>query len=836
MSPQTQDQAPPDALLEELGGTIDKLFKERIDGEIVTEKNWQYLRLRKCDLYNRGLQFLAPTVEGGYADWQPIGTQSNPAGNANGGSDRGLLDYNFDLVTAYRRKWVAVLGLRPFYNVKAIADDPESEVDRRAAKQANLCATWLRPIWNVRRRNLELFDREWRSGTVYVYLNYAADRSLFGEVSEPKFVEQQITLEPEGYRCPNCKLKSEGSRNEQLNGEQEAVDLLSCPQCGTPLADQNFEEAQTVPVPKQQGTQAYPGSGPVMEFYDGLYVTVPFDSPGDMGKVKLLVFEKEEDQGLLLQMFGESLRKKMGETASSDSMLTQQGVITRASVASLTATPRAMMANRWTYGRYWLTTAIFEYISDPDKRKALYENFPEGLKVHRVNDKTVKIENECLSEHWVAFVPEPGETMYNDPVCWPILGHQDMKNDIGNIGMALLERGLPAFLVDPDVINAEALSSKPYSPMEIYEANPGFGARLDSAVKMLPAATFPEHMMPFDQSVEANVQSILGLQPAVFGGGERQPTAEGQRTMLNQALMQLGVPGEYAQIGWAECHLKACKQIEKYAPRAFRVSAGDGSSDVVDPEVMRAGRYHFEAEPGLPMSWAEKRDQMTQIITQNPDLAHSMFLDAPINAGVIKDYVLSGMPELRSPDEDLRNYVMDRIQILTAEGQQPMPDPQGNPQSSVPLDEFIDPSLYAMVAKIEQEWLIEPAGLKVRDSNLMGYKNVIADAMANNQKGMPPPPPPPPPQPPKLSVSVKGPELTIPGVADATQAFMNGQPPPPGTQQMPPPDPNAPPQGPQGGPMQPPGDPMIPQSNGPSPTGPQPMGGTGIQPQQYPIQ
>jgi hypothetical protein len=739
-----QSDATPEQALALLREPIQKLIREKVDAEFTHEKSRQYQRLRKAHEYYNGRTYLVPDASAGYLDWtgvQPYGSGTDSL------EQMGLYDYHIDIVRSYGRKYFGVLGLRPFHNVKGMPDDPQSEVDRKAARQAELGAAWCKSKWNIRIRNVELFFLQWTAGTVYVYTPFTADKDIFGEVEEPEYAERVVEIEPGGYRCNHCGAKSAqpevaASADEFGNPVEQTV----CPSCKAPLSEINFEEPVTVPVPEMVGTKTYPGSGPALRLCTGYTVTVPFDSKRIEDSP--LVYEYEENRGKLLQLYGDALRKHVGESGElksegEDSGTHRlEGALARGEAASLTGTQQYAQQTRWTHTRAWLPTHYYEYVPDATKRELLYDQFPDGLKVSLVEGLPLKLENEAVGECWSAIEPEPGDYLYHDPECWGILGHQDVVNDVVNIEVARQERGLPSAVVDPDVIDVDAINAKPHLPRELIEAKPGSGARLGDAIQTIPTPQGESKSGELLGVIDTNVQQYTGLLPTVWGGGEKSPTAEEARTRLNQAMMQLGVPGEYAMAGWATVLTKAVKLIAKYAPKNFVVAVQNGkgtTGEMLDLEALKAGKWHFEVEPSVPMSWAEKRDMLNGIITENPGVTAALGLDQPLNVEVVRDYMLPNTPELQIPGDDAWQYTLEVIEQLLQ--QEPvetegMNGPELMP--SIPPQEFVeDPAAMANNARM---WLISDSGRKAAKDNPAGWRNVVAWGMAQQMKAQPPMP------------------------------------------------------------------------------------------------
>jgi hypothetical protein len=812
----SEPEQTPEQLIEMLRDEIGRVISEKVDGEVDFEKTWQFLRLRKTDLYYRGLQMTAPNLQGGFGDQSTGGTASFPGTDQF--AQRGMSDYNQDLVQTYGRRYFSVLGLRPFWNAKGCAVDPSSDLDRRAADQAEMLAQWIDDIWKVRLRNIELFYWQWKAGTPYLYTPYVADRQLFGEIKEDQYVDRTVTLDPGGYRCPNCGQRSPEPKNSGASVEGMPPQQ-QCPACDAPISEMHREEPTSVTVPELQGKSTYAGSGPALIMTTGYTTTVPFDCK-DLNRAPYLLYEYEEDQGVLLQMYGQSLRKLLdsqGNFLSSDTSTAKaQGFQSRQQEFSLTAQPRINGQSRWTISRYWFATSMFEYFKDEDKRALLYQKFPTGLKMHLVQGRLVKLDAENLADVWTAVPPEPGDSIYHDPQAWGILGQQDLRNDWTNIMVAFGERGLPTHIVDVDVIDPDTMNSQSFMPNEVIGAKPGAGARLDSAVKTLAHAAFPQDMMEMFPQIDSQVQNYTGLLPPVFGGGERQPTAEGQRTVLNQALMQLGVPGEYAGWAWAEARTKAIRQIAKHAPKSFAIPLRGSStaSQMVDLDALSEGHWKLIPEPGVPMSWAEKKDVIVSIIKENPQMAQDLGLHSPSNIPIVRDIILTGTHDLRIPGEDMRNKVLMTIIPQLLQGQ-PIMGPDGAPQPSIMPEDFADDPAECM--QLAKEWLNSPQGLKEQSNNLMGYKNVLAWGMAQANKI----PPPEPEIKPSMAVSIK-PELYPPPVQAQLLGKLGIQVDP--SMLAPPPMPGAPPVGALGTPAgsPPDGQPGPPDAPPQGPGGPSP--------------
>jgi len=741
-----------------LKAELKTLIERHIDPEVNFEKQRQFLRLDKADKYYRGIQYIAP-AEMPDGSWQftSVGAPVTPAEGT--GAGYGRYDYNINIIKTYGRRFIAVLGQRPFYHIKAVPDDPQSETDRKAARQAEIAKLWLHSSWDAEVKNLEIAHKEYKAGTVWIYNGFLTDAEQFGVTEEPIIEEREIEVMPAHYECFACGA-------EFAEPGTDAFGASVCPSCGTAVDANSMLPAQTVGVPEEVGTEEYPNGGVSFIPCDGFTVTVPFYSK-DVKKLPYLIWEYEENKATLLNLYPE-LRKLIDEknNFTSDEEISEaqtSAVNTRSAAESLVGTPRTSTENRWRHSFYWLNKDNYALIPDKEIRAQLEEDYPAGLKLVLVDGRLLeeRMENEAAHEVWTACQPETSDFLYCDPFCYGFLGQQDATNDFWNLAIETLERGMPTHIVDAGLLDVDRLNEKPFLPQEIIETIGEVGASLDSRVKTLPSARFPDQLMPLVAALESSVQDQSGLQPRVWGGStgtSTRMTAEQARLDLNQALMQLGTPGVFMTRAWTGATTNAVKQLEKYSARNMVVpigKGGDAASAMLDFDALREGNWHFEGHPGIPQTFAERRDAMQELVHQAPELAARLGIDQPSNIGALKDYL--GLPDLKVPGEDLRQKTLETIQeLLQGEAVQEI-SPDGVPIwiPSIPPEEFVDDPM--IVAQLVREWLVGAQGRKARTDNPTGYQNVKAFGMAQ-ERLIPPPPGEMPPEaaPPEAAVEEAG--------------------------------------------------------------------------------
>lgn len=760
-----------------LSKPISDLLEQHVDQEVTPEKTRRFLMLRKAHNYNEGNQFNSLTVDTltGGIDYSPIGTPYSP--NMEQAEGLGLYDYNIDITKSYGRKYAAILGTRSWYNSTAIAKNPTSEKDRKAARVANILRDWFSSCWKLPTLNLEYFARQWDSGEVYFHLQWASDKRTFGTVDVPQYESKTVTLEDGGYLCPGCGVKSkEPSVVDALDPMGQPMQQTVCPSCGGELSDYHAQEPVTAEVPEYTGTLTFPQAGPKVTICTGMTVTVAQDTR-DIRDTPYLVYEYEEHRGVLLEFFGEKLRSKMEDGTQNikggKSSANTNAVQARQTQYSSTGQVTPNLTNRWTYSRYWLRPAMYEYMKK-EERERMKAEFPDGVKVSLVDGVVVDMVGEDLADVWVVGVPEPGKSIIHKPICWGILGHQDIINDFYQIMIANLERGLPTFLFDSEVVDREALARKSYLPTEAIPAQAQAGRSLENSVVKLPTASFPDQAPVIVSGVETNVQLHTGLLPSSWGGGEKSNTAEESRNRLQQALQQLSIHGIFAGAAYSDLYTLAVHMVAKNAAGDFNVSVGNGktgltTSETVDIQALSEGQFEFQSEVGVPMTFAERKDQLNQIITQNPDLASAMQLDSRSNLPIVRDALLTGMNELQVAGEDEWQATLEKIQQLLEE--EPIMAPDGSQQSSQQPEEFV--TNYATEADNVRQWLLSDQGRQVKREKPIGWRNVVLYGLVCSNLANPPMPP---------GAPAANPQQPDPKSPPPTQEQPGGTPPPDGAE------------------------------------------------------
>ncbi len=755
---ETEAPPTPEELLAQLKGPLKKVVEDEINSEVDPEKIQVYWNCRRNWLLWRGIQYFAPVLnqQTGYTDFQAIGGGSGEYDGSN-------YDYVQNIFRGFGRKFIAVLGQRS-PNVKAIPDDPDDEKSIRATRAADTCNGILNAWWGVDQRNSEVTEKLWIFGPAFIYTPWNADGVMYGFRTEPKLEPVPTPMGDAHYHCQQCGADSPQPTPQGL-----------CPQCGAPMGDESKVEPQTVDVPKPQGVEKYANGRVECHVVDALRVTTPFYTRS-LEACPWLKYEFEENKSVLLMAYP-ILRKKQVADAdgSGDGANGTTGRLSRDATISPLGTPLRRTPNRWTYTRIWLQPWMYEAVGRMDEeenefRQLLKDNFPTGVRITKVEDEIVELKEEKLDELWAVVQPETGETINLDPIGQDMVPAQMLANHCVNIGAETIERGVPVTLADPRVIDFQQWNRKQALPCEVIPALPAVGDTLGDSMYALPAAQFSNQMVPWINGVVSDNQTIVGIQPEIFGGGDPAPTAREAEIRKNAALAQLGTTWMFIRKGWEKAKFNGVRQLAKYGPGIVR----EGQL-MVDLSELMDGGWHFEADEAIPATWGQSRDLVMFMMNQPPAVLEAWGFNRAEN--ITRNKSLLGMTGYYTPGEDDADKVVDTIQKLLKAQPITKPGQTGQPpdiQPSIPADEFED--IHPLVVQLVQGWAQSKAGRKEKEQNPNGYANVIAWGKAHYQLANPAPPPPPP-VPPKLSVTAAIDKLP-PNQADALLKDFNLQAPP----------------------------------------------------------
>lgn len=686
-------QAPPQVSPETLKQQLSDLIRDNVCLDVDREKVYQYAEARKAELYYRGKQYLYPVfANGNVADWRSAsGNLESRNGSAQGYEN----DYSLNIIRGDGNKFIAVLGQRG-PNVKAEAALPDDEQSVGLSRTADTAAAYLRNQWSCEAVQRELALSIWKNGTTFAYTPYVANGDKYGIHEEPE------------------------------------IDFV----------DTDMGDGETMPVPQVTGTTAYEKGCVELHLATIFEVTVPFYSK-TLRDAPWLWYEYEEHRGKLLRAFPE-LRKKMGsngEWSGDETGTSAAGRLSRDTASSPTGAYIAPRRNRWLYQRFWLRPEMYELLTSESVRTALETKFPDGVRVTMVQGEVVDLAHEVLDDVWAMCKPGVSEYMFADPVCADYMGIQDLVNDMYNLTIETMERSIPYSIVDPQLLDLQALSNRQGYPAEMIPAKPGVGARLSDGIFKAPVAEVDPQVIQFMNSTHETGRELVGILPAIFGGGSGDQTAREAEIRRNQALQQLNTCWNEMRDFWSAVFTNGVRQLAKYSlPDAKNLGGYVGEAPDFSILADSQDWWSFTTEEAMPMTWGQKRDLAMFTLQQGPEAWKIFGLEHPLNSSELADVL--GWQGWKIPYSDARTKSLGVIKRLLEAQPSPAPDGSTNLIPSIPPDEFEDNHLF--VGSVVREWAQTDQAIRARDANPAGYANVIAWGKAHLQlsgqgSGAPPP-------------------------------------------------------------------------------------------------
>lgn len=782
-------------LISLLGEDIQKVATAESADETDSDRVWWLRRIHKNYTYYRNLQSSAPSFFQGMADYSSVG-------GADIGSDSGsgIYDYSQNYYLGFCRKLEAVLGTR-MPNAQAVPDNPSDDADIRAAQAANDAAEWMRQKCELQAQILYLVFGLFNFGTNFWFIDFEFDGDKHGWNDEPIIEPQDQQLGGAGFDCPQCGEAIPSDAPESLPP--------NCPACAAPTEGAQFRAPQSVQVPQQTGSRKTPKGMLVITVHNGSEISVPLDS---LTASDALWLERnyERHKAFCLKKYGDAARKVADSkenpgpstevTASS-----QYGEAIRSAMASPIGIVRPKRESQWTVTEKFWQPAMYE-LFEKDKRSVLTENYPKGLKITLLRGRIIKLEDAKPSNHWQECKPEPSMRIMGDPLGDDWTSTQDLLDNTLNQMVEVIERSNSPGFADPTRVDFDALQRRRDCPAEWFPMLPRAGQSLSDSVHRPEPIQFSEQVPAFRGTVLEASKINSGLTDTIYGGDNSDPTARQTELKTNAAIRQLGVIWVMIGKSLEKVYEKSCRLVAEFEDGVLSFSKknqfGTYSQVAVVTEDLRNGKYHFEADEAVPMTWGQQRDLLMFMLDKSPDILERWGYNDPLNVPELKR--LLGMPGMRTPLEDDRESGMATIgELLKAKPSPGQPDQTGQPG---PPQASIQPKWeenHDFLAKLAKAYLTDNYELEQESPD--GYQNVQLWGQAQESAANQPPPPAPPKT--SVSLSLKGEDLGDPAV----QAAITGSGiVPQGTpvegamtrmQQMPPPPVNGAPSPPMGPPQ-----------------------------------
>lgn len=786
----------PDVIRQRLKASISTLCSTTIRPTVETDKVVWNARIRRNELYYRGLQYLSYTPGGlnSIVDYQPV-SAGQPQALTNNNQNDSLYDYVLNFFQGDVDTFIAVLGSRA-PNGQAQARDLSNESQIRMKMKADRVNAYLDSHWNVGDLHPQLVRGLAIYGTMFSHVRYTVNPRKWGVTPVTNYRIENVPNGQAYYQCWKCGTESPMDQAQSLalqSAQQPGFGqapppqgMAVCPKCGTPLGPDSLVQPDEMPSLVPSETVNYANGACEIDLLNPACVTAQVNLK-NIDNLPWLIKETEEDKGSLVQAYPELRDKVYSDQYYVDpSAAASAGRWTREVLTSPSGYMVPRTKARWLHTLVWITPACFEYLpSDRNgqMRDWLTMQFPDGFKVPMVNGELMlgkgdpntpgyippRITNERLASVWAACKPKPSEMLYCDPYFECMIQSQDCVNDSVSMVIEQSERSNPFVIADPEVLDPNMLRQYNNIPGEFKFAKAGSVSSLDKAFFRVPAAEMNPVLINFIDKYIAWCREITGITPAIFGGADEggQKTARQYEIMRNQALQKLNIPWGQCKSFWARTRENGIYQVAKYSGGRLHSANQQGAIQMTEIEgvwELLQGGWFIQCEESMPTTIGQRKDFFMNALTMPPEAQAKIGLDEPDNIVKLQEAV--GMSDWDTPGYKQVIRLHDIIGQL--KGAQPnpglpgppdpmtgAPGPPAPPTPSIPFDSFLfEPPL---ALKVVRNWLLSDAGEAARLSMPAGYMNVMAYGHAVLDAMGPSAPPPPPT---KASIAINFSDLT----------------------------------------------------------------------------
>lgn len=662
-------------------------------------------------------------------------------------------DKPVNVYRAYLESIIAALSI----NIPPIIcypDDADNAADIATAQAGNNIAELVQRHNNVSLVWLHALYIYCTEGLVFGY-NYTDTDEKYGTYEKKHYKE----VEEDQYHCPECNNQVERSvftiieANEEASPLEDAIELedeetaneydpsaeaLRCPICQTVF--NTLAGKSTLKVPRFDGVTNEPKSRQIIEAYGGLYVKVP-NYAITQEQCPYLFFSYETHYSYIIEKY-RHLASIEDWTYDIKTGYQAGGVYDpyerwgRLSTQYQGEYPLDTVTLR----QCWLRPVAFNVLPEKDA-KTLSEKYPNGVKVTLANDEFAEAYGDCLDDHWTLTKNPLSDYLYHDPLGLLLTSIQDITNELVSLTLQTIEHGIPQTFADPAVVNFNQYKQTEVAPGTIFPTKSQAGKSIRDAFFEIKTASLSREVLPFGQDIQSMGQLVVGALPSLFGGvmpGSGETAAEYSMSRA-QALQRLQTTWRMFTVWWKTIFGKVIPAYIKYIEEDEHFVKKNDAGTYINVYIRKAelegtiGSVELEADENLPMSWAQRKDAIMQLMQlQIPQVMEA--LTSPENLPFIKEAI--GLNQFKIPGEADRQKQYEEIYTLV--NSEPIVDPMavgpdGNPMEaeipSVEIDPDVDNDV--VQAEICRSWLISDAGRLAKEENPAGYKNVLLHMKAH---------------------------------------------------------------------------------------------------------
>lgn len=631
--------------------------------------------------------------------------------------DDDLDDKVVNLLKPYRESIVAALSVglpvTRFY-----PEDADNADDILAAQ------TWTRAADLIRRKNKAkfLFIRAlsiyWAEGFVAAY-NYADTDSKYGVQQVPRAPVDQTTYNHTAY-CPDCAGPLAQGQSDQPFPPDQPGPTVACPDCAQNV--QTMVESEPTTTQVSDGFDSVPKTKECVEIYGGRHVQVaPYAR--NIQQTPYLILNEDFNINQMKEEHREFADKI---SVGGDRMLYDRwarlGFRYRSDYATKIVTRRKAWFHPWAFHELGF-----------DNADLLLQMFPDGICATFVGDILVKIIAEKMEDHWTVATDPMEDYIHGEPPMNASVPIQEMYTEATQLTLETMRYSITETFIDSTILDLKKYALEEIKPGTITPVKAPLGGNVGASITSTKPATLSQEVNIFREKLQEDGQFTSGAFPSIYGGQIQtgSDTAAEYSMSRAQAMQRLQLFYQMMSFFWSD--------LEGKATRDFLANLRTDQSDVVSQgksafitvwikqsELTGAiGTIEPESSEQFPVSWAQKRDALYQLIQLNND-----FLNEAIYHPENRSYVAEvlGLPDLYIPgDEDRVKQLHEILELIQG---QPIPTgqvgPDGQPalMPSIPIDPGIDDDVVQI--GVIKAWCISPVGIYVKQTNQMGMANVEA--------------------------------------------------------------------------------------------------------------
>jgi len=514
-------------------------------------------------------------------------------------------------------------------------DDADNADDVEAARGYRSITELLQLHNNSSLQIIKALVILFNQGTIFGYC-YPQANPKNGTIQKPKIEYTDIT-EFETY-CPQCG-------NPLDAGMGQPQEVYQCEVCGYQGPAESTVKMEK--FPQIVGYDETPKTLIKQRLFSGLNVKVPayVTEQADCG---YLLLEFLQSTAMLRSVFNEQAEKinsqRTGDWENFSKIPLQYF--------------GSMPDNASTVSCLWVRPWQFYQLETPELVERLVAKYPTGAYAIFVNKEFMIAYEENMDDHWTISSNPMGANLYSRPLGENLSTIQEIRASLVDIELQTAEFGIPEMFVDSNVLDLQKYGQGRSKPGMVTAVKARAGQAIGDAFHTTTAAVLSPEIAPLKGQMDHDAQFVTGSFPSVYGGAATggSKTAKEYTESRAAALQRLGTIWKILSEFWADFQATSAvlyANILKDLGEDERFTKRDGNNFInvwIRNSSLQGkiGRVEPESSDQLPVTWAQKKDQMQMLLATNNEQILSI-LGHPNNVGLIKESL--GLKDLYMPGE-----------------------------------------------------------------------------------------------------------------------------------------------------------------------------------------